>query len=53
MKNDMLVHSLIVGRLVIRDEYCCTREASKRKVNETWVNVYMMSQIRKLAYEIK
>ena len=53
IRHNMLLHSLKLGWLVIWDEYCCTREASKRKVNETWVNVYMMSQIGKLAYEIK
>ena len=53
MRHDMLLHSLKLERVVVWDEYCCTREASKRKVNETWVNAYMMSQIGKLAYEIK
>ena len=53
MRHDMLLHSLKLGRLVIWDEYYCTKKASKRKVNETWVDVYMLSQIGKLAYEIK
>ena len=29
------------------------RKASKRKVNETWVDMHILSQIGKLAYEIK
>ena len=53
MRHDMLLHSLKLGRLVIWDEYYCTKKASKRKVNETWVDVYMLSQIGKFAYEIK
>jgi len=48
MRHDMLLHSLKLGRLVIWGEYYCTREASKRKVNETWVDVHLLSQIGKL-----
>jgi len=53
MRHNMLLHSLKLGWLVIWDEYCCTREENKRKVNETWVDMHMLSQIGKLAYEIK
>ena len=35
--------------LVICDKWLLTKEASKAKVNETWVYAYMMSQIGKLA----
>ena len=30
-----------------------SREASKAKEDETWVDAYMMSQIGKLAYKIE
>ena len=53
MRHNMLLHSLKLERLVAWDEYYCTREASKRKVNETWVDVHMLSQIRRLVYKIE
>jgi len=53
MRHNMLLHSLKLERLVVWDEYYCTREASKRKVNETWVDVHMLSQIRRLVYKIE
>ena len=39
--------------LVICDKWLLTKEASKAKENETWVDAYMMSQIGKLAYKIE
>ena len=39
--------------LVTYDKWLLTKEASKAKDNETWVDAYMMSQIGKLAYEIE
>ena len=39
--------------LVTCDKWLLTKEASKAKENETWVDAYMMSQIGKLAYKIE
>ena len=39
--------------LVTYDKLLLTKEASKAKENETWVDAYMMSQIGKLAYKIE
>ena len=39
--------------LVTCDKWLLTKEASKAKVNETWVYAKITSQIRKLAYEIE
>ena len=39
--------------LVTCDKWLLTKEASKEKKNETWVDAYMMSQIGKLAYKIE
>ena len=39
--------------LVTCDKSLLTKEASKTKVNETWVYAYMMSQIGKIAKEIE
>ena len=39
--------------LVICDKRWLTKEASKAKDNETWVDTYMMSQIGRLAYKIE
>ena len=51
MRHDILVHSLKFGRTC--HKWWLTKEASKAKVNETWVYACMMSQIGKLAYEIE
>ena len=51
MRHDMLVHSIKFGRTC--HKWWLTKEACKAKMNETWVYVYMMSQIGKLAYEIE
>jgi len=53
MRHNMLLLSLKLERLVVWDEYYCTREASKRKVNETWIDVHMLSQFRRLVYKIE
>ena len=37
--------------LVTCDKWLLTKEASKAKENETWVDAYIMSQIGKLAYK--
>ena len=39
--------------LVTCDKWLLTKEASKAKENETWVDAYMMSQIGKIAYKIE
>ena len=39
--------------IVICDKCWLTKEASKAKVNETWVYANITSQIGKLAYEIE
>ena len=39
--------------LVTCDKWLLTKKASKAKENETWVDVYMMFQIEKLAYKIE
>ena len=51
MRHDMLVHSFKFGRPY--HKWWLTKEASKAKMNETWVDAYMLSQIGKLAYEIE
>ena len=53
MRYDMLLHSLKLGRLVTWDEYCCQGKQVREKVNETWVDVYILSQIGKLTYKIE
>ena len=42
-----------IKKLVIYDKWLLTKEASKVKVNETWVYAKMTSQIRKLVYQIE
>ena len=37
--------------LVTCDKWLFTKEASKAKENETWVDAYIMSQIGKFAYK--
>ena len=39
--------------LVTCDKWLLTKEASKAKENETWVDAYMVSQIGKPAYKIE
>ena len=53
MRHDMLVHSLKFERTCHCDKWWLTKEASKAKVNETWVYANITSQIGKLAYEIE
>ena len=59
MRCDMLMHSLKYGivsnmeELVICDKWLLTKEASKAKVNETWVYAKITSQNGKLAYVIE
>ena len=52
MRHDILLHSLKLERLVIWEEYYCRGKQAREK----WMRyelVHMLSQIGKLAYEIK
>ena len=51
--HDMLMHTLKFGWTFHMWWILLSKEASKEKVNDTWVYVYMMSQIKKLGYEIE
>ena len=53
MRHDMLMHSLEFGRTCHMRWMLLSKEASKAKVNETWVYAYIKSQIGKLVYEIE
>ena len=39
--------------LVTYNRWLLTKEASKAKVNETWIDVHMLSQIGKFVYKIE